>query len=504
MSDAPDRLRLTEHVRAVLAIDPTAPAVEHHGRWSSWGELATIGDELDGILRAAGLGAGAPVACLLRNRTEHVGAFIGLLVTERPIVTVNPGQGEDRLAADLCALRPAVVVADREAWTDPVLRAAVDDLGAVGVLVRADPAGAELVTDRSVPSPGDRLICPDGTAVQMLTSGTTGPPKRIPLYRRALEDSVMGAAHYESARSGPRLGSGVRLVTGPLVHISGIWDVLTSVVAGRRMAMLDRFRVDEWYELVRRHRPKAVSLVPTALRMVLAAELDRHELSSIQVVTCGTAPIEPETALAFEDRYGIPVLVLYGATEFAGGVAGWTLEDHRRWSSAKRGSVGRAHPGIELRVVDADTGTIRPNGEVGLLEVRAPQIGGGREWTRTTDLAELDDDGFLWIRGRSDDAIIRGGFKIVPADVQKVLEAMPGVREAAVIGLPEPRLGAVPVAAIEREPGVDLDVDDVMAHARANLIHYQVPVAVVVVDALPRTPSLKVSRPDVRALFEPA
>jgi acyl-coenzyme A synthetase/AMP-(fatty) acid ligase len=266
------------------------------------------------------------------------------------------------------------------------------------------------------------------------------------------------------------------------------------------MALLERFRVEPWLELVERHRPKVASLVPAALRMVLAADIDPARLASLQVVTCGTAPIEPDEAAAFEAKYGIPVLVLYGATEFAGGVAGWTLDDHRRWAATKRGSVGRAHPGCELRVVEPDTGRTLAGGETGLLEVRAAQLGRS-DWVRTTDLASLDEDGFLWINGRIDDAIIRGGFKVIPIDVERVLEAHPAVREASVVGLADARLGAVPAAAVELEPGASATADELLEHARRHLTGYQVPVRVLVVDALPRTPSLKVSRPEVRDLL---
>lgn len=496
-------MKLGEHLTAILTIDPAAPAIEHHERWTTWGDLAAIGRALDERLREAGQGAGAPVACLLRTRPEHIAVVLGLLTTDRTVVTVNPQQGAEKLQADLRALRPAVVVADDDAWAAPGLRDVVDEIEAVGLAARLDPPGVELVTTRAAPGPGPRTEVPEGTAVQMLTSGTTGTPKRVPLAYRSLEESLMGARHYESSRDdAPRLASGIRVTGSPLVHISGIWDTLTSIVAGRRMALMDRFNVEEWRALVVRHRPKAISLVPTALRTVLAADLDPADLSSLQVVTCGTAPLEPATAIAFEDKYGVPVLITYGATEFAGGVTGWTLPDHRQWAATKRGSVGRAHPGTELRIAEPDSGRVLGVDEVGVLEVRSTQLGLDRGWVRTTDLASIDADGFLWLHGRSDDAIIRGGFKIVPTDVQKVLETHPAVREASVVGRPEDRLGAVPVAAIELEPGATLDEAELADFARRNLTGYAVPVAFRVLDALPRTPSLKVSRPAVLALFD--
>ncbi len=496
-------MKLGEHLTAILEIDPSAPAVEFHDHWTTWGDLASIGQQLDALLLGAGLGAGIPVACLLRTRPEHIGVVLGLLGTDRTVVTVNPQQGADKLLADLRALRPMVIVADDDAWQSTELVAVLDELETIGIAVRATPPTATLVGVRNRPGAGPRLEVPPGTAVQMLTSGTTGTPKRVPLAYRSLEESLLGAQHYESAKkdSGPRLATGVRVTGSPLVHISGIWDTLTSVVAGRRMSLMERFRVEDWVELVRRHRPKAISLVPSALRTVLAADLDPADLSSLQVVTCGTAPLEPATAIAFEEKYGIPVLITYGATEFAGGVTGWTLRDHHEWSATKRGSVGRAHPGTDLRIVEVDSGEVLGPDQVGVLEVRSTQLGLDRGWVRTTDLASLDTEEFLWLHGRSDDAIIRGGFKIVPTDVQHVLESHPAVREATVVGLADERLGAVPVAAVELEPGAHLDEAELLDFARRNLTGYAVPVAVRVVGSLPRTPSLKVSRPTVLAMF---
>src|SRR4029077_17710841 len=133
-----------------------------------------------------------------------------------------------------------------------------------------------------------------------------------------------------------------------------------------------------------------------ALRMVLEADLDPADLASVRSVISGTAPLDPADADACYEKYGIPVLIAYAATEFGGGVAGWNLADHERYWTQKRGSVGRAHPGCELRVVCAESGAPLAAGTEGLLEVKAAQLGDG-PWIRTTDLARIDDDGFVWI-----------------------------------------------------------------------------------------------------------
>src|SRR5690606_33772072 len=131
------------------------------------------------------------------------------------------------------------------------------------------------------------------------------------------------------------------------------------------------------------------------------------------------APLDPALGEAFYEHFGIPVLQQYGATEFAGAVAGWTLPDYQAYHKEKYGSVGRLQPGCEGRVVDQETGEVKAYGEPGLLEMRGNHIDGGKRWVRTMDIARLDKDNFLWILGRADNAIIRGGFKVLPDDVVK-------------------------------------------------------------------------------------
>jgi acyl-CoA synthetase (AMP-forming)/AMP-acid ligase II len=334
----------------------------------------------------------------------------------------------------------------------------------------------------------------------MLTSGTTGPPKRIDLRYEMLDQVMRGAKHYETGTGNDvRLRAGVVIVNAPLVHVSGVFRVVQAVLDGRRIALLERFSVDGWTAAVQEHRPKTVSLVPTALRMVLDADVDDDVFESIRSVVSGTAPLDPDLAEAFTTRYGVPVLTSYGATEFGGGVAGWNLADHEQFAVAKRGSVGRAHAGCSLRVVDSTDGTDLGLDVVGLLEVRAAQLGTD-DWVRTTDLARVDADGFLWIVGRADQTILRGGYKVQPEVVRAALERVPGVTEAAVVGIDDERLGAVPVAAVERRPGAELDEATVLEVAGAHLARYELPVTVVVVDALPRTTSGKADLAAVREL----
>jgi acyl-CoA synthetase (AMP-forming)/AMP-acid ligase II len=480
---------LGERIAAVAALDPAAPAIEFGGRWRTWGEVGATIDAVAALVPHPG----APVGVLLRNRPAQVATMLGVLRAGGCLVTINPSRGPERTRAD---------IADLDL---PLLAGTADDLAA---LVPDDHPPLVAVDDLATAvtaSPGRPGGHPDrpGVAVRMLTSGTTGPPKRIDLTYETLERVLLGAKYYEKDRPADlRLRSGVAIVNSPMVHLGGIFRVLQCVNDGRSFALLERFTVEGWADAVRRHRPATASLVPAALRMVLEADLDPADLSSIRSVVSGTAPLSPADADAFTERYGIPVLVSFAATEFGGAVAGWNLQDHARFWATKKGSVGRAHPGSELRVV-ADDGRPLAADEEGLLEVKTTHLGDDVGWVRTTDRARIDADGFVWILGRADQAIVRGGFKVHPEDVRAALERHPRVRGAAVVGIADHRLGAVPVAAVELRPGDGpVTADDLAAHASAVLTRYELPAEIRIVDALPRTDSHKVDLAAVRALFE--
>ncbi len=220
-------------------------------------------------------------------------------------------------------------------------------------------------------------------------------------------------------------------------------------------------------------------------------------------MTSGTAPLSPDDSDAFTEKYGIPVLTSYAATEFGGGVAGWTLADHQKYWRAKRGSVGRANPGARLRVVAEDGVPLGPD-QVGLLEVKPAQLGPSAEWMRTTDMARIDADGFLWIVGRADQAIIRGGFKVMPDDVRLAVESHPAVAGAAVVGRRDERLGETPVAMVElREPDRQTP-PRLVDYLRTRLARYEIPAEIAIVAELPRTPSGKPDLSAVRRYFNDA
>jgi acyl-coenzyme A synthetase/AMP-(fatty) acid ligase len=236
------------------------------------------------------------------------------------------------------------------------------------------------------------------------------------------------------------------------------------------------------------------------MRSVLDSGIPREDLASIRAINAGTTAVDPELVDAFYERYGIPTLVVYGATEFSGAVAGWTVKDfHAQWND-KKGSVGRAFPGVQLQIVD-DGGAMLGVNEPGRLQVATPQAG-EEGWITTSDLAHLDADGFLYIDGRADDVIVRGGFKVAPETVVRALRTHPAVADAAVAPVPDRRLGQIPVAAVELIAGASVDGDILREHCRATLTAYEVPARVVVVDELPRGAALKVDRRRLLTMLE--
>lgn len=489
------RSRFAELLAQVPA---AARAVESDGGvWHTWQQFQTEAHDLDALLTPLGLGDGARVGVVIENRPEHVGALVALLASGRCVVTLSPLQPPERLAADIRRSKVPVVVAAPDVLARTGVREAVEP---TGVAVALAPDGALTCLGGEVRGMGEGSTHNPGTVIEMLTSGTTGPPKRIHLSDDQFDK---GVGSMVALPKDGLLRGGVTIVVAPLVHIGGFWGALAPLYAGRRLCLLTRFEVDKWADAIERHRPPAASIVPAAVRAVLEADVPAERLSSLQVITCGTAYCPPELADEFFRTYGVRVLMTYGATEFAGAIAAWTKSLHEKWWTAKAGSAGRATPGVELRIVGPDGGPV-PAGEPGTLEVRSAQSPMGADaWVRTSDLARIDEDGFLFVLGRTDDAIVRGGFKVQPATVAKALERHPAVREAAVAPFPDARLGHVPVAGVQVDPGMPRpDSAELAALCREVLTPYEVPVHVSVFDELPRTPSAKVSRVDLVALIE--
>ena len=498
-----ERSPLSLRLEAIWDIDSAAEAIEFKGKRYTWGQLRSLALEVNSLLDAAGIGQGAPIGILFRNRPAIAATVMGLLVTGRSIVSINPFYSDETLTEEIRTLKLAALIGDESDWRRNGVIAAASDSGALGLALHPGSNDVTAIAETTSKANRNYRQMPPGIALEILTSGTTGKPKRLQAKYSALADAILSSVRDDGPEGKPKLRSGNTIVPAPLVHVSGVFSVLLSFCEGRSIVLLEKFDVAEWADAVFRHKIRFASVPPTAMRMILHANVPKEKIASLIAVRSGTAPLSAETQKQFEQTYGVPVLIQYSATEWLGGIAGWTIEEHRQYMPAKLGSVGRAQPGTKLRVINPDTGEEVPRGENGILEV-LPQKRMGPEaaWNRTTDLASMDEDDFLYIVGRADDVIIRGGFKVSMPSVAEVVNKHPAVKDSSVLGMPDARLGEVPVCAVELRPGATAPSEaELEAFCREHLLPYQVPVKFRVVDALPRTVSMKVDRPATRALF---
>jgi long-chain acyl-CoA synthetase len=487
----------TETFAAGLATYGDQPCIEFEGRWYSGDDITGYADAIAVVLRAAGVADGAPVGLVVRNRLQHAAAIIGFLAAGRPLSMIYSFQSPESIGRDIEKLELSAIVADREDWTAPVIDAA-KRAGSAGVAISSTGptvAAVEGLARRD----GSRAHAgvEPGVALQILTSGTTGPPKRQAIRTHVLERTVFSVTSGEKAPpdAPPEFAYWQFGGIGVCQLVAGVHNV-------RRIVMLERFSVDGFVHAIKTYGIRRSGVQPAVFRMLLDAEVPKEDLASLDFLISASGPLDPETRDEFEKHFEIPVRLAYGATEFAGSLCAWTPDLVEKFGDTKRDSVGRPLPDTQVRIVNADTGAEVPTGEQGLLEAKVAPI--SPDWIRTTDIASLDADGFVTLHGRADGAINRGGFKILPETVRRVLISHPAVRDACVVGVADKRLGQVPFAAIEVVSGAPAPSEEELKDlVRQALPVYNVPVAFAVVDELPRNPALKVSLPAVAALYEP-
>lgn len=469
------------------------PCIEFERKWYSGNDITGYIDDITGALSRAKVSPGDPVGVVVRNRLPHAAAILGFVAARRPVAMIYSYQSPQSIARDIEALRVPAVVLDRDDWTEPVADA-VTSTGAAAVVISID--GVEVLASRR---PHDH-VQPDpalATAgLHILTSGTTGPPKRIPVKAQVLQHTVlsMTIGRTTSPDDPPEL------VYWPFGSI-GVCQLLTGPFIGKRTVLLEKFSVDEFVRAVKTYGITRAGVQPAIVRMLLDADVAEDDLASLDYLAGGSAALAPAIRQEFERRYGIPLLWAYGATEFAGSACALTPALDRQYRGTKRDTVGKPLPGVHVRIVDPQTGAEVTTGAKGLLETRIDVIGPG--WIRTTDLASIDSDGFVSIHDRADGAINRGGFKVLPETVRQVLVSHPAISDACVVGVADRRLGEVPFAAVEVRPGSEPPPESELKDwVRASLPSHHVPVAITAVSELPRNAAMKVRPGDVAALYD--
>ncbi len=468
-----------------------APAILDGSVITTWADLDGRTDDVAASIRAAGVEPGAVVAVLAEPSADAVATILGLLRAGAVVAPVPTGLATPELALAFEVLAPVLVVHDLEHET------AVAGAGQRGLAIASAPTGRRPSGSPDSPnSPNSPNLDPEAPAVIVLTSGTTGRPKGVVLSYRAM------AASADSWLAALPPVSGWLLALG-LDHVAGL-GVLWRAIAGRVPFRIGGRRDPAGLLAALAEEPASshVSVVPTQLVRLLDARAGAPP-PGLRAVLLGGGPIPPDLVTR-ATRAGWPIVPTYGLSETGSGATALPADealDHPE-------SAGRTLPGVQLKIDEPDrdgigeivvTTTARFSGYLG--DEPAP----ASDPVRTGDLGRLDADGRLIVVDRRLDRIVRGGANISPAEVEAVLTAHPAIADAAVVGLPDPLWGQVPVAAIVVRGGADDPADPgdaaLDAHVRASLAGLKVPAAFRRLDALPRTAGGKLRRDAVRALL---
>lgn len=446
--------------------------------------------QLGDLLTEQGLAVGQVVAAMMPNDAIAIAALFGTWLAGGVYTPLNPRAADAELAGQLATLRPVAVL------TTPEL---ADRFSASGLPVFT---GEGLQWSRS--TSGQQVVDPrqydSDVALLQFTSGTTGAPKPVPLRHATvldLIDRLLAKLRGKSSGADPKRTPMPNLVPLSLSLWAGIYQVLFAFRAGSGVVVMEKFSPPEFAQLVARHQLRSAVLPPAALTMVLHDE-SVTDLAPLKIVRSITAPLSPVQAGRFRDKFGVLVLNSYGQTELGGEVVGWSAADAREWGHTKLGSVGRPLPGIDVSIAEDEVMVRTPTTAARKIDPAFHDRLTDDGWFHTGDLGWFDDDGFLWLDGRVSDMINRGGLKVFPGTVEEVLVAADGVREAAVVGVPDERLGEVPWAFVVRRDA-SVTADDLVAWCRENLTPYRVPARIEFVDHLPRNDVGKVVKRELAA-----
>ena len=446
-------------------------------------------------LGALGVTAGDRVAVQVEKSPSFLLAYLGCLRAGAALLPVNPVSTDAEVAHVVDDARPALFLHDPGRTPPPGPAARTMDAAGHGSF-------AELA-DEQPDDYADVAQRPDDLAAVLYTSGTTGVPKGVMLSQRNLASNAATLVDAWGFDADDAL-----LHALPVFHTHGLFVATHCVLAsGARMVFLPRFDTEAVLDAL--PRCSVFMGVPTFYTRLLASPaLDARRTRRVRLFTCGSAPLLEGTHEAFRDRTGHAILERYGMTETT------MLTSNPLDGPRRPGTVGPPLPGVDVRVVD-DDGAPVASGTVGGVEVRGPNVFDGYwgqprrpadlftadGFLRTGDLGCIEPDGYLRLVGRSKDLIITGGLNVYPIEVETVLDALPGVLESAVVGVPDADLGERVVAVVTAEPGAVVDEEALRRAARTRLAGYKVPKAVHQVDALPRNAMGKVQKARLRATY---
>ncbi|MCT7657107.1 class I adenylate-forming enzyme family protein [Mycobacterium deserti] len=459
------------------------------------GELSELADGGAGVIAASGaehvayVGAGGVMAPLLIFASAHA---------KKPYTPINYRLSVEGISELVDRLPDPLVVVDGR------YRDMLDGVG------KAVVSSEDFLTAARTAESVAEFADPDDVAIVLFTSGTTAKPKAVELSHGNLSSYITGTVEFGSADP-----DDAALICVPPYHIAGINAAMSNLYAGRKMVYLTNFEAREWVRLAVEEKVTTATVVPTMLdRIVTELERESTELPSLRNLAYGGSKVGlplVRKALALLPHVGF--VNAYGLTETSSTIAVLTPEDHREAHGntdatvARRlGSVGLPVPGIELQIRDEEGAVLGP-GETGELFVRGEQVSGkytglgsvldDEGWFPTRDIATLDGAGYLFIGGRSDDTIIRGGENIAPAELEDVLIEHPDIHEVAVVGVEDAQWGQAIVAVVVPAAGVDPDPEEIRRHARKVLRGSRTPDRVVFRDELPTNATGKLLRREI-------
>jgi malonyl-CoA/methylmalonyl-CoA synthetase len=496
-------MNLFSRLRAGMPDEPTTFIQRPDGSVLTYGDLLERTGRLANVLRSWGVQPGDRVAAQVDKSVEALLVYLGAVRAGAVYLPLNPAytSGEIRYflndaAPSLFICRPHDLDAARTIAAELGVPR-VETLGTAGDGSLIAPWGEASPVVEDEPRSGDDI------AAILYTSGTTGRSKGAMLTHDNL------ASNSETLREIWRVSSDdVLLHALPIFHTHGLFVATNTILAaGASMIFLPAFDAGEIIRLL----PSASLMmgVPTFYTRLLAREdFTREVASGVRLFISGSAPLSPETHREFRERAGHAILERYGMTET-------NMNSSNPYDGERvPGSVGLPLPDVEIRIADPATGRPPPDG-IGVIEVRGPNVFKGYwqmpEKTKaefrddgffiTGDLGHFDERGYLYIVGRGKDLIITGGLNVYPAEVEAAIEALPGVQECAVIGVPHPDFGESVVAVIARKPGAELNEEEITNALSGELARFKQPKRLVFCDELPRNAMGKVQKADLRSRY---
>jgi long-chain acyl-CoA synthetase len=483
-------------------------------RVQTWHELYQRSSQVAQALKAAGIGTQDRVAFLDKNSIEHFEVFYGCAMLNAVSVDINFRLAPPEVAYIVNDSRAKVFVVGPDFV--PVLDAIAGELPHTKkiVVIGGHPKHESYeswVAGHSPVDPGVVAKTSD-VAFQLYSSGTTGRPKGVML----TNDNFLGIL--PSARDLWAMNEhAINLVAMPLFHIGGSgWATAGQYNGCKSIILRETVDVGGIVKMIGEHRITHAFMVPALLAFTLMVpDIDKADFSSLKLIAYGASPISEQVLAASLKTFKCDFIQVYGLTETTGVVTMLMHEDHDVDGPKKHllRSCGKPSMGIELKIVD-EKGKEVPAGDVGEIIIRSKQVMKGywnmpeetaksirNGWFYTGDAGYKDKEGYVYIHDRVKDMIVSGGENVYPAEVENALMKHPAIQDVAVIGIPDDRWGEVPLAIVVRKAGVEVTEDDIVAFGRTQLAGFKTPKKVAWIDALPRNPSGKILKKDLRAPY---